>query len=408
MTDKRDLVIVGGGIGGSFLARALARAGLDVLVLEREAEFYDRVRGEWIPPWGVRELINLAMYDTLMAAGGHHLTRQISYDEQVDPAVAEANVFPLDALGVPGPLTIEHVVMQNVSLASAAEAGATILRPVDTVSVTAGKRPRVSYRHDGRMHEVACRLIVGADGRTSSVRRQIGLELQEDPIDHLVAGLLVDDVHGWPEDLQSIGKVGDVEYLIFPQGNNKVRLYVDYDISHRNRFAGESGVANFLAAFDMDCVPNSKAVANATPIGPCRSNPSQDAWIDNPWVEGAVLIGDAAGYNDPIIGQGVSITARDARTVADLLTGSTKWTPDLFEPYGIERKERMRRLRMSAKYVTTMFARFGPEAEARRWRARQRMAENPEFREIQLTPFIGPESVDARFFEQAFQDELFA
>ena len=407
MTSK-DVVIVGGGIGGSCLARALARAGLEVLVLEREAEFFDRVRGEWIAPWGVRELIELEMYDTLMQAGGHHLTRHIGYDELVEPSVAEANEFPLAVLGVPGPLTIEHVVMQNAAIESAMQAGATVLRAVDKVEVVAGKSPRVAYRHDGQSCEQDCRLIVGADGRTSTVRRQVGLKLEEDPIDHLIAGLLVGDVHDWPEDLQAIGKVGDVQYLIFPQGNNKVRLYVDYDISDRNRFAGESGAANFLAAFDMDCVPNSKAIARATPIGPCRSNPSQDAWIDNPWVEGAVLIGDAAGYNDPIIGQGVSVTARDARTVAGLLTQTSNWTPALFEPYGAERKERMRRLRMAAKFVTTISARFGPEAEARRRRARQRIAENPELASLQLAPFIGPESIDASFFEQEFQDRLFA
>lgn len=402
-----DVVIVGGGIGGSGLAAALARSGLEVLVLEREAEFFDRVRGEWIPPWGVRELMQLGLYDALMQAGGHHLTRQISYDELVPPAVAEANEFSLAALGVPGPLTIEHVVLQNTALGRAATAGATVLRPVDNVSIVAGKAPRVTYRHNHRSREVRCRLIVGADGRSSIVRRQLGLALEEDSIDHLVAGLLVADVDGWPEDLQSVGKVGDKEYLIFPQGNHKVRLYVDYDISDRHRFAGRSGAANMLAAFDMDCVPNSEAIARARPIGPCRSSPSQDAWLDHPWVEGAVLIGDAAGYNDPIIGQGVSITARDARMVAGLLIENSTWTPALFAPYGAERKERMRRLRMTARYTTTMLARFGSEAEARRRRARQRLMENPSLRAIQSVVFVGPDKIDAAFFEQAFQDRLF-
>ena len=50
-----DLVIVGGGIGGSALATVMARAGRSVLVLEKSEEFEDRVRGEWIAPWGVVE-----------------------------------------------------------------------------------------------------------------------------------------------------------------------------------------------------------------------------------------------------------------------------------------------------------------------------------------------------------------
>ena len=45
-------VIVGGGLGGSVLAEQLARAGHRVLVLERETQFKDRVRGENFLSWG--------------------------------------------------------------------------------------------------------------------------------------------------------------------------------------------------------------------------------------------------------------------------------------------------------------------------------------------------------------------
>ena len=51
MADQYDLIIVGGGIGGSALAAVMARAGKSVLVLEQSAVFEDRVRGEWISPW---------------------------------------------------------------------------------------------------------------------------------------------------------------------------------------------------------------------------------------------------------------------------------------------------------------------------------------------------------------------
>ena len=50
-----DVVIVGAGIGGSALAKALADDGLDVLVLEQSEVYEDRVRGESMVPWGVAE-----------------------------------------------------------------------------------------------------------------------------------------------------------------------------------------------------------------------------------------------------------------------------------------------------------------------------------------------------------------
>jgi len=50
-----DVIVVGGGIGGSTLGGVLARTGLGVLVVEKEARFRDRVRGESTYPWGVSE-----------------------------------------------------------------------------------------------------------------------------------------------------------------------------------------------------------------------------------------------------------------------------------------------------------------------------------------------------------------
>ena len=67
-----DIITVGGGIGGSAIAKAMAESGRKVLVLERETKFRDRVRGEWMAPWGVAETKELGIHDTLIAAGGHH------------------------------------------------------------------------------------------------------------------------------------------------------------------------------------------------------------------------------------------------------------------------------------------------------------------------------------------------
>ena len=41
--------------------------------------------------------------------------------------------------------------------------------------------------------------LSAADGRSSSVRRQLGIPLIEDPVDHLIAGLLIAHADGWPE-----------------------------------------------------------------------------------------------------------------------------------------------------------------------------------------------------------------
>src|SRR5207244_52006 len=63
--DSCDVVVVGAGIGGSALATALARDGLQVNVLEQTVEYEDRVRGESMMPWGVAEARALGVEDAL-------------------------------------------------------------------------------------------------------------------------------------------------------------------------------------------------------------------------------------------------------------------------------------------------------------------------------------------------------
>src|SRR5918998_2360764 len=68
---EHDVIAVGGGMAGSALAKALAEAGLRVLVLERETAFRDRVRGEQMLCWGVAEAQALGVHDLLRQTCGH-------------------------------------------------------------------------------------------------------------------------------------------------------------------------------------------------------------------------------------------------------------------------------------------------------------------------------------------------
>ncbi len=61
-----DVVVVGGGVAGASLAALLAESGFSVFVLERETVFRDRVRGEWLAPWGgVSEVRACGLEDVL-------------------------------------------------------------------------------------------------------------------------------------------------------------------------------------------------------------------------------------------------------------------------------------------------------------------------------------------------------
>lgn len=403
-----EVVVVGGGIGGSALAASLAKAGISTLILEKSAVHLDHVRGEWVAPWGVAETVRLGLYDDLIAAGGHHLSEHITFGDDVDEATARGEAMHFAAFegaGFKPPLCMRHPDMCDLLNAIASKSGASLLREVSDVLVKPGSQLEVHFKHGGRSYELKPRIVIGADGRNSIVRGQAGIELHRDPTHHLMAGLLVDDVDGWPESLQSIGTENDINYLVFPQSATRARLYICYGIDQKRRFAGPDNQARFLDAFRLKSVPASDALANATPAGPCNSYGNEDSWTDSPAAPGVVLIGDAAGHNDPIIGQGLSITYRDVRIVRDLMLENRDWSPETFRPYAEERAERMRRLRITATAVSILTAEFGPRARERRINVRKQRG-TAGLMDLAPIAFIGPEALPAEMFTEDTLDRL--
>lgn len=403
-----DLIIVGGGIGGSALATVMARAGKSVLLLEQSEVFEDRVRGEWIAPWGVAEVQRLGLYDLLMQAGGHHITRHITYDETLAPADAEAAPLPLGFFkeGVPGPLCLRHPLHCQTLFDAAAAAGAVALRGVRVETAVGGADPHVVYAIGDQTVEAHARLLVGADGRASQVREAAGIVLHQDRPHHWFAGLLVDGAEGWDPELQAIGTEGDFGFLAFPQGDGKVRIYGGYALDQAQRFKGPDGPRRFLDAFAMSCSPQNRHIVAGAPAGPLFSYFNADAWTDAPFAEGVVLVGDAAGWNDPILGLGLSITYRDVRLVSDLLKGADDGAGLSFAPYAEERAERMRRLRFTAKLTSAIDMEFGEAAQARRRSLFERSAADPSLKIHAFAVMAGPESLPPEIFTDAHRDRV--
>src|SRR5437762_2134256 len=117
----------------------MSRAGASVLMLERQSEYRDQVRGEILWPWGVR------------------LARQ----------------------------------------------------------------------------QVRSQLVVGADGRRSSVRRQVGAAFEIDKPAHLVAGMLVQGVAANAQDVNLQAREADLLFFSFPEEDGKARLYLCFPTHQR-------------------------------------------------------------------------------------------------------------------------------------------------------------------------------
>src|SRR5215472_2963174 len=242
MNTQYDLIVVGGGIGGATLARYMSANGARVLLLEREATFKDRVRGEFLSPWGADEARHLGVLDLLRGRAMHEVPWVDFYNEQ------NLMVHRPMAMTTPQALpcvSFYHPEMQELQIAAAEQAGVEVRRNVAVREVRAGKPATVIAGGGGE--DLAARLVVGADGRSSTVRSSCGFEQRRDPEGRMIAGVLVDNVSA-ADDAGHIfvnSRLGTL-MAVFPQGKGKARVYFCYETSSYPRFPGSQDLARFL------------------------------------------------------------------------------------------------------------------------------------------------------------------
>ena len=356
-----EVIVVGGGIAGCALAVRLADAGIAVTVLERERVYRDIVRGEALVPWGFQEAQQLGLADVILETQGVSvMTRMVPYDESLSVEQAQRRARDLSGVvdGAPGVVGVGHPELREALATAASKAGATVIRGVRRSVVHAGAKPSVTYDVDGHSHSARCRIVVGADGKKSATRTTLGLTLSTTIARVRLSGMLVDDGGVWNRAETAISVDGRNQFIVIPRADHRLRLYVARRDDDPEPIQGPTAVGEFLKSFRTPIFPNSDALAESTPIGPCATFPMNDAWVDQPVVPGAALIGDAAGWSNPVTAQGLAISLRDARMLAEALLASPVWTPRDLAGYAEERRTRMARLRF-ASAMTDLLTGFG-------------------------------------------------
>jgi 2-polyprenyl-6-methoxyphenol hydroxylase-like FAD-dependent oxidoreductase len=274
-----DLISVGGGLGGSALAKAMAEAGARVLVLERETRFKDRVRGEGMMPWGVVEARALGIDEELRSTCGHDLIMWNTYAGPMP--VTSRDLATTTTAGTPV-LSFYHPHMQEVLLNAAARAGAEVRRGVTVSGVSPGTAPKVWLDGNGQLEEIFARLVVGADGRASRVRSWAGFEVKRDPQRLQIAGVLLDGTTIPDDGAHLIQGIGELT-IPFPMGEGRARVYVAYHSGlDRRRFQGEADLPRFIEESVRIGAPP-EWYKTASIAGPLATFDGADTWVPHPY-----------------------------------------------------------------------------------------------------------------------------
>ncbi|MCX9083974.1 MAG: NAD(P)/FAD-dependent oxidoreductase [Candidatus Methanoperedens sp.] len=301
MKEKYDIIVVGAGPGGSITAKTCAKAGLDVLLIEKRQEIGDPVRcAEGCAKEG---LIKHIQPDKRWIAA------EVKGSKIIAPDGTQIKMSEEDSGGKAG-YTLERKVFDRALAQEAAIAGAEVMVKTRATGLlrTNGRVSGINAMYMGETHEIKADIVIGADGVESKVGRWGGIDtsLKPDDID-TCAQFLVTNIDAGEYSKFFMGeKYTPGGYVwIFPKGPNSANVGLGILGSKCGKVRPISLLENFMKTN----MPEGKVieiVVGGVPVG---------GPIERTVADGLILVGDAARQSDPLTGGGI-INAMDAGKIA--------------------------------------------------------------------------------------------
>ncbi|MFI4868065.1 MAG: 4-hydroxybenzoate 3-monooxygenase [Steroidobacterales bacterium] len=170
---KIQVAIIGAGPSGLLLSQLLHTRGIESIVLERQSREYveARIRAGLLE-WGTVDLLNEA------GVGARMLREGLAHDG-VELAF-DGHVHRIDLYGLTGQRVMVYgqtEIQKDLADARAASGGHIVWEARDVaIHDFGGPRPRVTYTHGSRRHEIDCEFIAGCDGYHGVTRASIPKE----------------------------------------------------------------------------------------------------------------------------------------------------------------------------------------------------------------------------------------
>jgi menaquinone-9 beta-reductase len=297
-----DVVIAGAGPAGSVAATLLARAGARVLVVDRARFPRPKLCGDSMNPGAVAILrrLDLAMTaDAGLPIGGMLVT---------SPRVAVDGTYPgLDGRCISRQALDAALVRAAVAAGADLGEGVLVEGPlIDGPGRVAGVRVRL----DGRRCEVRARLVIAADGRHSRVARALGLLHTTRGPQRWAVGAYFEQVAGLRARGEMHVRVGHyIGVAPLPGGLANACVVT----ANREWLADPAALLTRVLRTDvrlMSRFADARAVTPPVCLGPLRVEASAAG------VPGLLLAGDAAGFIDPMTGDGLRFAFEGAALAA--------------------------------------------------------------------------------------------
>ncbi|WP_157944619.1 FAD-dependent monooxygenase [Mangrovicella endophytica] len=364
-----DVLVVGAGPTGLMAAYLLARCGVSLRIVDRNAAPAQESRAFAVSARSLELFANLGLVDRVLSQG--------TINERIDFFISGKRAGGFDFDRVEAPDTPYHFILMNPQSKTEAllgealqEAGVTVERGVEVTALTQDEGcVRAAATHaDGRAIEITARYAIGADGAHSIVRKAAGLSFEgaKYPQSFLLGDVAVD----WPLDHARfrVFMHGERIGLFFPlQGSTLSRVMTtDLGGSAGNETIGPEPL-------ELDVLQQAFAQASCQPV-----TLRDPAWLTrfrthhrvvDRYRSGRLFVaGDAGHIHSPAGGQGMNTGLQDAANLAwKLAAVLNKGTDDaLLDTYESERLPVAREVLRFTDRI------FGFAAGQSGWRARAR------------------------------------
>jgi 2-polyprenyl-6-methoxyphenol hydroxylase-like FAD-dependent oxidoreductase len=331
MPDRPPVMIVGAGPAGALLAYLLASRGIAITLIERQSDFAREFRGEGLMPSGV-DAISQAGLGALLDRVPHVAPEALSLYRDGKLAL-HANTVDVLPPGVRALIVSQpHLLEAMVARASECE-GFTFMRGAvvrDLLRDALGRVRGVRVDTERGPRELPAQLVIGADGRSSVVRRRGGFLVNKigAPLDVVWAKLPWPACYGDSRPVR--GYLGHAHLLIAipaPDGLLQIAWVIRKGSFGQLRSRGpEQWVREMAAHVSPDLADHFRAHAGEI-TRPFLLDAETDRVVG--WSRrGALVIGDAAHTMSPVGAQGINVALRDAVVAANHLVPALQGDAD--------------------------------------------------------------------------------
>ncbi|PYB68761.1 digeranylgeranylglycerophospholipid reductase [Thermoplasma sp. Kam2015] len=333
-----DVLVVGGGPGGSTAARYAAKYGLRTLMIEKRPEIGSPVRcGEGLS----KGILNEAD----IKADRSFIANEVKGARIYGPSEKRPIVLQSEKAGNEVGYVLERDKFDKHLAALAAKAGADVWvkSPALGVIKENGKVAGAKIRHNNEIVEVRAKMVIAADGFESEFGRWAGLKsvilARNDIISALQYRMINVDVDPDYTDFY-LGSIAPAGYIwVFPKGEGMANVGIGSSINMiHNRFE----LKNYLDRF----IENHPGLKKGQDIQLVTGGVSVSKVKMPITMPGLMLVGDAARLIDPITGGGIAnaiVSGMYAAQITKEAIESNDYSPQMMQKYEKLVKERFER-----------------------------------------------------------------